>query len=186
MDSPSTPAAREPMVDDSSQRRRRIALVAAALFAVGTFGFWIWLLFVYDAGLLVDELADKTFPTEAEQVCSQAEARISLLPPAQTADDPLERADVIDQANESLTIMLAQLGPLAPTEPPEAAEAVQEWLDDWATHLKDRTDYAAALRSDPEARFTETTKGSKQISRAIDSFAEVNRMASCSTPGDVG
>ncbi|MEZ5238114.1 MAG: hypothetical protein R2716_03935 [Microthrixaceae bacterium] len=52
-------------------------------------------------------------------------------------------------------------------------------------HLGDREDYAAALRADPEARFTETPKGSKQISRAIDSYAQVNRMPSCGTPGDV-
>lgn len=195
VEQPATPETSGTELDDSPAGRRKLAIGAAIAFAVATFAFWIWLLFVYDAGLLVDELADRTFPTEAEQVCSEAEARIDLLPPAQTADDPLERAEVVETANETLSVMVAQLGPLAPAEPadgPDAGqewldyEAVQEWLGDWATHLQDRADYATALREDPDARFTETTKGSKQVSRAIDSYAEVNRMPSCSTPGDVG
>ncbi|MEI2700204.1 MAG: hypothetical protein V9E94_18420 [Microthrixaceae bacterium] len=43
------------------------------------------------------------------------------------------------------------------------------------------------LRIDDDARFLETVKGSdtKGISRAINSFAQVNRMESCMTPGDV-
>lgn len=174
-----------PGINHDRPARRRVAFVAAALFAVVTMAMWMWMLFVYDPGLMIDELPDRTFPTEAEKICAATNEAISDLPPAETTDDPIERAGVIDTANTDLATMLVRLAPLAPTEPPESAEAVQEWLDDWATHLEDRQRYADSLRSDPTARFTETAKGSKQVSRAIDSFAEVNRMPSCGTPGDV-
>lgn len=165
--------------------RRRIALIAAAVFAVMMAAMWIWILFIYDPGRLIDELPDTAFPTAAEKICADAVAEISELPPAQSTNDPVERAAVIDDANTALSLMVSQLAPIAPSAPPESAEAVHEWLDDWATHIGDRESYADALRSDPEARFTETPKGTKQISRAIDGFAEVNRMPSCATTGDV-
>lgn len=171
--------------NDDRPGRRRIAFIAAGIFAVATFAMWMWMFFIYDPGLMIDELPDRTFPTEAEQICAEVNDAISELPPAEATDGPVERADVIDTANADLSAMLAQLAPLTPTDPPESAEAVKEWLDDWATHLADRQRYADTLRRDPTARFTETPKGSKQISRAIDSFAEVNRMPSCGTPGDV-
>ncbi len=146
---------------------------------------WLWILFLYHPSLLIDELPDPTFPNAAEKICAMADDEIGHLPPAEATKDPVERADVIDTANQTLTRMVAELAPLAPTQPPESAEAVNEWLGDWKTHLADRQRYADELRKDPEARFTETTKGSKQVSRAIDSFADVNSMPHCGTPGDV-
>lgn len=165
--------------------RRRVGWIAAGVFTVAMFAMWLWMLFIYDPGLLVDELPDRRFPTEAEQICATANDKITDLPPAEATDDPIERADVIDTANAELSTMLAELAPLAPSEPPESTEAVNEWLDDWATHLENRQRYADELRKDATARFTETPKGSRQISRAIDGFAQVNRMPSCETPGDV-
>ena len=62
-----------------------------------------------------------------------------------------------------------------------------EWLDDWTTYIGNRQRYVENLRVDDEARFLETTKGSdtKGITRAINSFAQVNRMDSCETPADL-
>jgi len=165
--------------------RRRIALIAAGVFTLAATAMWIWMLFVYDPGLLIDELPDPAFATDAEEVCAAATSVISDLKPAEATNDPIERADVIVTANDTLARMLGELRTLVPSEPPESTEAINEWLDDWATHVQDRQDYAEELRVDPTARFTETPKASKQISRAIDSFAQVNRMPSCETPGDV-
>lgn len=166
--------------------RRRAAWIAGLGFAAVCLALWIYALFIYDPGLLVDELADPSFPRAAEQVCSTTMAELDALPRAETAAGPVERADTIDQANLLLRDMLAQLRPLAPNDPPEAEEAVHEWLDDWSTHIEDRQDFADRLRDDPDARFTESPKGTKQVSRAIDGYAQVNRMRSCESPGDVG
>jgi hypothetical protein len=175
-----------PEAEDGPSPRRRAAWIAGLGFAAVCFGLWVYALFVYDPGLLVDELADRTFPRAAEQVCAATLAELDTLPRAETAASAAERADTIDRADTLLLAMVADLRPLVPTEPPEAEEAVNEWLDDWETHIEDRQDYAARLRQDADARFTETAKGSRQISRAIDGYAQVNRMRSCETPGDVG
>ena len=166
--------------------RRKLVLMLVAIFTIGSFAMWIYILFIYDPGLLIDELPDKTFPTQAEEICAAAVSQVELLPRAETAADNVERAEVVAEANTYLAAMLAELRPLAPTEDPVSAEAVNEWLDDWEIHLQDRTEYAERLSNDPTARFTESPKAEKQISRAIDSYAEVNSMVSCSTPGDVG
>jgi hypothetical protein len=166
-------------------RRRRVLWVLAGVFAAATFAFWAWALFLYDPGLLIDELGDRTFPTQAEEVCATTMVQLDALPRAEETTDAIERADVIDTANGYLTAMVADLRPLAPTSPSGEAEAVAEWLDDWEVHIEDRREYAKALRSDPAAPFVEETKGAKQLSRAIDGYAQVNRMRSCETPGDV-
>lgn len=150
-------------------------------------GGWIYVLFIYDPGLLIDELADPTFPNRAEEICAVAKDELAALPPALLADSAAERSEVVDASNVVLRQMIDQLRPLAPTSPPKAAKGVNDWLDDWLTYINDRQEYAEALAVDDQARFLESTKGSdtKGISRAIDGFAKVNKMDSCTTPGDV-
>jgi hypothetical protein len=185
--SPQAPTSSRTEAEASSASVRHRAAWAAGLgFAALCFGLWLYALFIYDPGLLVDELADRSFPRAAEAVCATHMEELDALPRAETAKDPIARADTIDSANVILLAMLGDLRPLAPTKPADANEAVNEWIDDWGTHLRDRQDYADRLREDPEARFIESVKGSKQVSRAIDGYAQVNRMRSCETPGDVG
>ena len=47
-----------------------MAVVATALALAALCGGWIYVFFIYDPGLLIDELADRTFPTEAEEICA--------------------------------------------------------------------------------------------------------------------
>jgi hypothetical protein len=188
MASPTTPPAPSGHDDDpDAPSRSRIALVATLVAVALLLGGWIYVLFLYDPGLLIDELADKRFPTEAEQVCAAAKAELEQLPRAELATSPDQRADVVEQSNVILANMLADLRPLTPTTPERDAEAVPEWLDDWATYLGNRERYVENLRVDDEARFLESTKGSdtKGITRAINGFAQVNRMDSCTTPADL-
>jgi hypothetical protein len=172
--------------DDRSPLRRRIALSLAGLFAVATFGVWIYAFFFYDPGLMIDELADRTFPTRAEQVCAAARGRLEQLPPSETAADAEARAATVEQANAILTQMVGQLEPLVPQGQGLITKGVEEWISDWRTFIQDRTEYVNGLRKDPDTRFSESRKANRQISLAIDSFAQVNRMDSCATPGDVG
>jgi predicted Zn-dependent peptidase len=66
------------------------------------------------------------------------------------------------------------------------AKGAREWVGDWDQHVKDREVYAKELQAGEDARFLESTKGARQLSRAIDAFAQVNKMPSCETPQDVG
>ncbi len=181
----SRPAPR-PVKDDSNPALRKLAWVAGLSFAFVMIAAWIFGLFIYDPGLLVDELEDRSFGEAAEVICSEHTEAVSTLPRAENAEDPGQRADVITEANGYLTAMVNQLWLEVPSDPPVASEAVEEWLGDWETHIEDRQEYADALRDDPQARFAESAKGTRQVSRAIDGFAQVNRMTSCETTGDVG
>lgn len=166
--------------------RRRVALAAAGLFTLATFGLWLYAFFIYDPGRKVDELADRSFPEAAERICARYEALVDRLPPAPQARSPRERAGVLDEANSILRAMVDELRTVVPTGQGTITDGINAWLDDWETHIADRQSYADALRRDPDARFLETIKANRQLSRAIDGFAEVNRMQSCTTPGDVG
>lgn len=173
--------------DPDLHSRSRVALVATLVAVSVLLGGWIYVLFIYDPGLMIDELADRTFPTHAEQVCAAAKAELADLPTADLATSASERADVVARSNTILAAMVTDLRPLAPTEPEQVADGVNEWLDDWSTYIGNRQDYVENLRLDDDARFLESTKGSdtKGITRAINSFAQVNQMESCETPADL-
>lgn len=187
MTSPATPPTPGEFEDPEPSTRSRIALVATLIGVAVLLGSWVYVLFFYDPGLLIDELADRSFPNAAEEVCAASVEELDRLQPAHLARNAEERADVVAQSNVILAEMIGQLRPLAPTEPEQVASGVNEWLDDWETYINDRKLYAEELRIDDDARFLETVKGAdtKGISRAINSFAQVNRMESCMAPGDV-
>jgi hypothetical protein len=194
---PEVPAG--PDHDPDDVPRRRVAVIATLVGVAVLVSGWVYVLFVYDPGLMIDELADRRFPTQAEQVCAAAKAELDELPPAEAAQNADERADVVARSNVVLARMLADLRPLVPQSPdpsdtsPEAREqrrvndGIHEWIDDWGTYLGNREDYVENLHADDDARFLESTKGSdtRGITRAINGFAEVNRMESCTTPADL-
>ena len=173
--------AREPLT-----RKQIVARTAALAFLIGAFGMWMYAFFIYDPGLMIDELADRTFPTAAEQICAASQSQIDALPASNTSATASDRADVVDQANVDLRRMIEQLRAQVPADQGQVTTGVNDWLNDWSTYIDDRQEYADGLRVSADTRFTESVKANRQISRAIDSFAQVNRMTSCMTPGDVG
>lgn len=158
--------------------------IAAVLALLGG---WVYVLFVYDPGLLIDELPDTTFPNRAEQICAVAREQFDKLPMAQTARNASERADTVARSNVIFANMITELRGELDTVPEAQRDGVTEWVDDWAVYLGNRERYVENLRADENARFLESTKGkeTKGITQAINSFAQVNRMESCSTPGDL-
>lgn len=193
MPTPAPTAGPAPDLDDPDPegspeltRRRRVLLVAGLLLVALTAGPWLYAIFFYDPGRMIDELADRTFPTGAEKVCAEARDRIADLPPADRTPDPVDRADTIDRANDHLRAMTAALEPLVPVGQGRVTAGIREWIADWNTYIGDRQEYADSLRRDPATRFAESRKGRRQVSLAIDAFAKVNRMDSCAVPGDVG
>lgn len=171
--------------DAASRRRTAFWITLAAVVLL--IGGWVYLLFFYDPGLMIDELADRKFPTQGEQVCAAAVAQLDQLPTANLAPDANDRADTVARSNVILHTMVDQMRPLVPTGPPKVTKGVTEWLDDWNTYIFNREEYVSNLRKDPEARFLESTKrtSTKGITRAINGFAEVNEMSSCVTPADL-
>ena len=186
-DAPAPPQGPTPALDDDRPSgRRRFFLAAGLLFVVATFAVWIYALFFYDPGLMIDELEDRTFPRAAEEICHQARVQIEALPTADQTPDHVERADVVDEANDALRSMTAQLAATVPEGQGRITSGIEQWIEDWNRFIQDRQDYADQLRTDEMTRFSESLKANRQISRAIDAFAQVNRMESCTVPGDVG
>lgn len=176
-----------PETPHASRGRLSPGLIATVLAAGAIVGAWVYVLFIYDPGLKFDEMEDRSFPIAAEEVCAATRAQLEALPLASQAASAEERADVVEVSNTLLLQMVDELRPIAPTSPANVRDGVQEWLDDWIVYIGDRQQYVDNLRADAGARFLETTKGvqPRGITRAINGFAEVNRMESCATPGDL-
>jgi hypothetical protein len=168
-------------------RGRRTWFWVTLVCVAALMGAWAYLLFFYDPGLMIDELADRTFPTQAEKVCAAAMDQLDELPPANLASSADERADNVERSNIILLKMVEDLRPLVPATPQKVSDGINEWLDDWGTYLGDRQQYVDGLRIDPETRFLESKKSvtNKGITRAMNGFAEVNEMTSCVTPADL-
>jgi hypothetical protein len=171
---------------EASSRRWTAGRVFLALLVVAMVSMWVYVLYLaFGPGRQPppDRLDDPAFATAAEARCQVALGEVAALPRAVDAGSAGDRADVVEQANESFSAMLDDLAALAPQG--EDGELVRAWLADWRTYLDDRADYAEALRNDPEARLLVSPKDSQQVTEYLDAFAADNRMPACATPLDV-
>lgn len=158
--------------------------IAVVVLAVSLITMWIYAFFG-DHGV-PGRLDNPVFPAQAEPVCAAAQARIDALPRASQTTTAGARADVVDQASDELDAMLAELRGLVPVGAAET-EAETQWIEDWQTYVQDRRDYTAQLRVDPMTRFavTQSDRDRRQITSALDRFAEINGMPSCVIPDDL-
>lgn len=162
------------------------ALVVTVVVLAGFWG-WVALYQLTNQGErdMPDRLADLSWAPEAERICEAAHAEVADLPSAPATPSAAERADVIDDATDVYDAMLVELAAVLPSGGDPGADLVAAWLADYRVFLADRRSYAAALRTDPAARFVVTEKYGRQITAPVDRFARVNTMESCMSPGDV-
>jgi hypothetical protein len=171
---------------DDPPRRSRLGRALIAVAVVGMVGLWGYVLYLaIGPGRQgpPDELEDPAFAIAAQARCREALGVVDQLPRAADTRSAGERADVIDEANDAFRAMLDDLEDATPAG--EDGEIVGEWLADWRVYLDDREQYAAALRTDPEARFLVSPKAGQHITEYLDAFASDNDMPACSTPLDV-
>lgn len=162
--------------------------VVAGFVAVSMIGMWVYVFVFHLGGSWRDQqpgqLDDPTFALLAEPVCAATSADLAQLPQAWETTTPATRADAIDESVVILNDMVVELSTLdVGTE----QQAVAEWVADWQAYVNDRADYGRRLRNDVEARFyvTQSDRDNRQITLAIDKFAETNAMPSCETPADL-
>lgn len=169
----------------SSSSPRRVAAyrVVAIGVLLGVVLLWTFVL-TRKASPPPDKLDDTAFASTAERTCSTTKASLDQLPQAFQSQSAADRADVVTQSNEELDAMLATLREAVP--PAERDQRMlTEWIGDWQVYLDNRIDYVDRLREGPDARLYVAEKDSRQITVAIDRFAEVNDMPACRTPKDI-
>ena len=182
---------------DAPPKRFSVSRVLVVVAVLSMTLLWIWILSGAPKRKNPDYLADRAWVERAGERCDDALEAIDDLPEATSADTPQERVGTVDEANATLAGLVADL---RADEPAGSADdraddrrVVKLWLDDWDRFLEARVDYAERLRayepdSDAEIpRFLlpENQKGDG-IDRPIKSFADVNGIPQCATPGDVG
>ena len=179
---------REPRSDGEHEAgvRRRSGVWGAAALMAAMAGLWAYAFLAPQD--VPGRMDDTAFPTAAEPVCAAAAGELAALPRSLDATDPVERAAQVDASTDRLEAMVDELATLVPTTEPEQ-QMVTEWLDDWRRYLANRRDYADRLAAgDIDARFyvDQSERDGRQITNALDRFADINKMSSCASPSDVG
>lgn len=130
-----------------------------------------------------DKLASPAFATEAKPICARAvkqldDAGLQL----KKAATPLERADLVKQADDILKTMVDGLKPIAPTTGDDA-RLITAWLGDWRTWFSDRAKWEATLREGKGSAFFETQRETGEPnSTALTKLAVSNDIPDCGIP----
>jgi hypothetical protein len=171
----------------SRLRPTRILIVAVVVALLAMWGYVVYLAFGPGRQPPIDRIDDPAFAEAAEDRCAEAVDHVAELPLANEATNPAQRAAVLDEANATFGAMLDDLDGMTGLVPTEHERGnATEWLADWRIFLADREDFAARLRTDPDARMLVSEKEGegRHITEWIDEFALANHMASCGSPLD--
>jgi len=161
---------------------RVLGVIAFLLMAL----FWIWAFNNRDSVPHADEFDDPAYTEAAEAICSKRQATIREFPLATEVDNPIDRGLLVERGTAELEAMVAELKMLPLPSAEKGAEAVPQWLADWDLYLTDRVAYTEVLATGSDPAFLlSANPGGARVTDAIQTFAEVNQMASCSPSGDV-
>lgn len=160
------------------------ALGIAAFFAMAL--FWIYAFANTGSIAHPDEFEDPTFTEAAEALCAKRQATIAALPLANGMDSLSERAVVVNEGTNELSLMVDELGELPLPTDAKGAAGVTDWLNDYQIFLKDRRDYADKLEQGIDDPFyVSGNADGVRVTNLLTTFAEVNNMASCGPSPDV-
>jgi hypothetical protein len=176
-----------PNAGDTRRRDRMLRLRRAGALTVvlALAGFWAWAFSPFAPRTKADGLTDRSYVQAANQRCKDAKQELNRVPLARTARTPTERADILDRANVVVAGMAAGLRTDASGAVGRDRELLDQWLGDWDAYVASRMRYAAALRTDPDARFLVPGRSGGQITQTMDGFSRVNRITECIVPLDV-
>lgn len=186
MTSPTPEGSSDPSGSSTPSSGWTIPRIAAVMAAIAIALFWIWIFSGAPAKQNPDRLQDEAYVARLEARCQQLREEIAQLPPPTETPEAAERAEVIDQANDRVAAFIDAVADDAPTSG-DAAASMEGWLADWRTYLADREDFAERLRDDEGARLNLSASPlGDGVDKTILTFAQVNGIPDCATPGDVG
>ncbi len=160
-----------------------LAVVCLAIAAM-----WIYA-FLFASKEAVNKIGDEAWTKRAESRCLVAREERLALADYRLINDPgtgglARRAELVDEATDTLARMLDDLRSQIPADPKGRA-LIPLWLGDYDTYVADRRAYADQLRSGINAPFAETTFEGLPLAERIATFAGDNRMPSCAPPIDL-
>ena len=173
-----------PTRETRSVLTRAIALIGFGVFAT----FWIWALF-FASKEGVNRIEDRAWVESAQSICETAADERTALANYTRLDEGgaeliRQRADIVDEATDTLERMLNSLEAL-PLTGEKGQAIIPLWIDEYRTYLGDRRNYAAQLRESGENLPFYETANQIPISERLATFAADNEMPACKPPLDL-
>ena len=163
---------------------RTLALIGFGVFAT----FWIWALF-FASKEGVNRIEDRAWVESAQSICETAADERTALANYTRLDEGgaeliQQRADIVDEATDTLERMLNSLEAL-PLTGEKGQAIIPLWIDEYRTYLGDRRNYTAQLRESGENLPFYETANQIPISERLATFAADNEMPACKPPLDL-
>lgn len=180
----------EPMLEPEHRPRRWVRAILAVICALLA-AMWIYA-FVFASKEGVYFVTDKTWRTEAEQICVTATGERAAL--ADTSEgyitDPtheqmLQRADIVDLATDTLDNMVDDLEAL-PLAGVKDRERVAVFVKYYRVIISDRRAYTARLRNFQLEPYRETLVDGGPVTNTVTDFTNGNAIKHCGPPGELG
>lgn len=162
---------------------------SAKILAIA-FIVWMWFFaFVLASRESANNIKDDRWSERAEQTCASAKTARGRLEDLSRIDpkDPQvvrRKAEIVDQATDTIEAALDTIAEDSPSTD-KGKELVPEWIRDYRAYVKDRREYAAALRTGVISEFSESQLEGIPISEKLGKFARENHMPSCQPPRDL-
>jgi len=147
--------------------------------------FWIWAFANRGSIAHPDEFGDAAWRASAEAGCVVRQDAIAALPNPVSVDTPEERGQLVATATAELEAMIEGLHQLGLPDDPQGADTVPRWLGDYELYLQDRRNWTEILLTgqDPPFLISGNADGVR-VTDLLETFAEVNQMASCAPSPD--
>ena len=178
------PSSPTPTRETRSVLTRTLALIGFGVFAT----FWIWALFFAskEGG---NRIEDRAWVESAQSICEDAADERTALANYTRLDEGgaeliRQRADIVDEATDTLERMLNSLEAL-PLTGEKGQAIIPLWIDEYRTYLGDRRNYTAQLRESGENLPFYETANQIPISERLATFAADNEMPACKPPLDL-
>ncbi len=178
------PSSPPPTRETRSILPRTLALIGFGVFAT----FWIWALF-FASKEGVNRIEDRAWVESAQSICETAADERTALANYTRLDEGgaeliLQRAEIVDEATDTLERMLNSLEAL-PLTGEKGQAIIPLWIDEYRTYLGDRRNYTAQLRESGENLPFYETANQIPISERLATFAADNEMPACKPPLDL-
>ncbi|MFM7046729.1 MAG: hypothetical protein ACKOXX_02345 [Actinomycetota bacterium] len=167
---------------------RRAGRIILSVICLAIAAMWVYA-FVFASKEAVNKIGDEAWTQRADQRCLIAKQERLALADYRLIDDPgtgglARRAELVDEATNTISRMLDDLRGSMPTDPKGQA-LIPQWLADYDTYVADRRAYADQLRRGDNAPFSETTFEGLPLAERLATFAGDNRMPNCAPPIDL-